>query len=102
MADSAFENFAYTSGGTQKFQDIEGRLDAIGVSLASSFLSNNTSSTADNVVTLGVISPLPAPGSVGTGSIAFSGSNTSLKMYVYTGYGTVPGATGWSSASLAG
>jgi hypothetical protein len=99
---AAFENFSYLNGGSIKFQDIESRLDAIGISLSTSFLVNNTSSNATNVVTLGVISPLPAAGTVGTGSIAFSGSNANLRMYVYTGYGTVPGAPGWSSGSLGG
>jgi hypothetical protein len=98
----AFQNFSYLSGGSTKFQDIEGRLDAIGTSLSLSFLANNTSSTAANVITLGVVNPLPAAGTVGTGSIAFSGSNANLRMYVYTGYGTVPGAPGWSSGSLGG
>lgn len=97
---STFENFAYTNGGTQKFQDIEGRLDAIGASLSSSFLANNTGSTSAQLLSLTISNPLPS--GVPTGSIALSGSNAALKLYVYTGYGTVPGATGWSSASLAG
>jgi hypothetical protein len=92
---SSFENFAYTNGGVTKFQDIEGRLDSIGASLANSFLSNNTGSTAAQLLNLTISNPLPS--GVPTGSIALSGSNAALRLYVYTG----AGVAGWQSASLA-
>ena len=92
---SAFENFSYTSGGTTKFQDIESRLDSIGTSLSNSFLANNTGSTSAQLLNLTISNPLPS--GVPTGSIALSGSNASLKLYVYTG----GGVAGWQSASLA-
>lgn len=92
---AAFENFSYTNGGTTKFQDIEGRLDAVGTSLATSFLANNTGSTSAQLLNLTISNPLPS--GVPTGSIALSGSNAALRLYVYTG----GGVAGWQSASLA-
>ena len=92
---SAFENFSYTNGGATKFQDLEGRLDAIGTSLANSFLANNTGSTSAQLLNLTISSTLPS--GVPTGSIALSGSNGALRLYVYTG----GGVAGWQSASLA-
>lgn len=90
----AFQNFSYTSGGATRLQDVEGRLDAIGAALSNSFLVNNTSSTATQLLNLSISSPLPS--GVSTGSIALSGSNASLRLYVYTGVGT----SGWQSSSL--
>ena len=90
----AFQNFSYTSGGTTRLQDIESRLDAIGAALSNSFLVNNTGSTATQLLNLSISSPLPS--GVPTGSIALSGSNAALRLYVYTGVGT----SGWQSSSL--
>jgi hypothetical protein len=90
----AFENFSYTNGGTTKFQDIEARLDTIGTSLSNSFLANNTGSSYSQILSLTISNPLPS--NPPTGSIALSGSDATLKLYVYTG----GGAAGWLSASL--
>ena len=99
---AANDNFSYGAGGSNKFITIESRLDEVGAYLNSSILQNNTSSTSANVVTLSTISPLPTGSSIGTGSIAFSGSGANTKLYIYTGAGTIPGALGWQTASLGG
>lgn len=91
----AFQNFSYTSGGSTRLQDVEGRLDAIGAALSNSFLVNNTGSTATQLLNLTISNPLPS--NAPTGSIALSGSNAALRLYVYTG----GGVAGWQSASLA-
>ena len=91
----AFQNFSYTGGGATRLQDVEGRLDTIGAALSNSFLINNTGSTAAQLLNLSISSTLPS--GVPTGSIALSGSNAALRLYVYTG----GGVAGWQSASLA-
>jgi hypothetical protein len=99
---AANDNFSYISGGSNKFISIESRLDEIGSYLNNSVLQNNVSSTSTNVLTLSTISPLPTGSSVATGSIAFSGSGASIKMYIYTGNGAITGAPGWQTASFGG
>jgi hypothetical protein len=85
---SATTNFSYTSGGTTKFQDIEGRLDE-----TATFL---TTPTFTSIVTLTPVATLPT--GVATGSIAISGSNSNTKLYIFTGAGNI--SSGWVTASL--
>ena len=71
------------------------RVNEIGNYLASSPIYTSNVANFGSLVTLTPIDPLPA--GVPTGSIAMSGSNANLKMYVYTGKAT---QGGWVSASL--
>ena len=99
---AANDNFFYGAGGSNKFITIKSRLDEVGTYLNNSVLQNNTSSTSTNVLTLATVSPLPTGANVATGSIAFSGSGATTRMYIFTGNGSADGAAGWRTASFAG
>jgi hypothetical protein len=99
---AANDNFSYIAGGSNKFITIESRLDEIGAYLNNSVLQNNVSSTSANVLTLSTIDPLPTGSSITTGSIAFSGSGAGVRMYIFTGNGSIAGAPGWQTASFGG
>jgi len=105
-------NYAATSdytplNGSNPMKDIENRLDALALMLSESILNANTASAYPANICL--LTPLPSgvtlsslTSSIATGSLVFSGSNAGVKLYVFTGAGTVPGHAGWASASIGG
>ena len=101
---AATSNYSYING-NNPMRDIEDRLDAIELLLSESILNTNTASLypasiaslAPITVTLSSLTS-----SITTGSLVFSGSASNIKLYVYTGAGTVAGHAGWASASIGG
>ena len=99
MAADALSNFSYgtgvdPNGNTNRFKNIEARLDNTAAFLSASAISVDNQST----ILLTPVSTLPT--GVPTGSLAMSGSNANIKLYLFTGAGSI--SSGWVTASIGG
>lgn len=99
MASNALNDFSYSSqigpnGGPNKLLSIEARLDTVATFLSASAISVDNQST----IVLTPVSTLPT--GVPTGSLAMSGSNANIKLYLFTGAGSI--SSGWVTASIGG
>lgn len=95
--NAAASSFSYING-NNPMREITDRLNDVGNYLGSSPINQTSVTNFGYLITLPPVSSLPS--GVPTGSVAMSGSNAALKLYVYTGAGSIQ--NGWASASIGG
>jgi hypothetical protein len=96
-SNAAASSFSYVQGGN-RLGELTDRLSEVGNYLASSPIYTTDVTNFGYLLTLPPVNPLPL--AVPTGSVAISGSGTSIRLYVFTGAGTT--RSGWATASIGG